>query len=80
MNKPLVGILMGSDSDMPVMKDAAEFLEGCGVECEVTIVSAHRTPKRLVKAPPGRCAVRCTVVVTLEKRTESTRSMTGLGF
>ena len=49
MNKPLVGIIMGSDSDLPVMKDAAEFLEGCGVECEVTIVSAHRTPKRLVK-------------------------------
>ena len=49
MKKPVVSIIMGSDSDLPVMKDAAEFLSGCGVECEVTIVSAHRTPKRLVK-------------------------------
>lgn len=49
MKKPVVSIVMGSDSDLSVMKDAAEFLIDCRVEYEVTIVSAHRTPKRLVK-------------------------------
>jgi len=42
-----VGIIMGSDSDLPVMKEAAEFLDEMGIEYELTIVSAHRTPKRL---------------------------------
>ena len=42
-----VGIIMGSDSDLPVMKDAAEFLDELDIPYEVTIVSAHRTPKRL---------------------------------
>jgi 5-(carboxyamino)imidazole ribonucleotide mutase len=45
--KPLVGIIMGSDSDLPVMKDAAELLEQMGIAYELTIVSAHRTPERL---------------------------------
>lgn len=39
---PSVGIIMGSDSDLPTMKAAAEVLEEFGVECEVTVVSAHR--------------------------------------
>jgi 5-(carboxyamino)imidazole ribonucleotide mutase len=47
--KPLVGIIMGSDSDLPVMKDAAEILQEAGISFEMTIVSAHRTPQRLVK-------------------------------
>ncbi len=42
--KPLVGIIMGSDSDLPVMKEAAIILEQFGVEYEIRIVSAHRTP------------------------------------
>ena len=42
-----VGIIMGSDSDLPVMKEAADFLEEFGIPYEITIVSAHRTPKRL---------------------------------
>jgi len=42
-----VGIIMGSDSDLPVMSAAAEFLDELGLEHEVTIVSAHRTPDRL---------------------------------
>jgi len=42
-----VGIIMGSDSDLPVMKEAADFLGSLDIPCEVTIVSAHRTPKRL---------------------------------
>ncbi|MDR1933290.1 MAG: 5-(carboxyamino)imidazole ribonucleotide mutase [Spirochaetales bacterium] len=49
MKKPLVGIIMGSDSDLPVMKDAAEILGEAGVCYELTIVSAHRTPRRLVR-------------------------------
>ncbi len=42
--KPLVGIIMGSDSDMDVMKQAAEILDEFGVEYEMKITSAHRTP------------------------------------
>ena len=42
-----IGIIMGSDSDLPVMREAADFLSELGIECEVTIVSAHRTPDRL---------------------------------
>ncbi|KAF1880796.1 hypothetical protein Lal_00011856 [Lupinus albus] len=42
---PRVGIIMGSDSDLPVMKSAAEILEMFGVPYEVRIVSAHRTPE-----------------------------------
>jgi 5-(carboxyamino)imidazole ribonucleotide mutase len=44
---PLVGIIMGSDSDLIVMKDAAQVLEEFGVPYEITIVSAHRTPERM---------------------------------
>jgi len=47
MSKAQVGIIMGSKSDLPIMKQAAEVLEQLGVECEVTIVSAHRTPDRM---------------------------------
>lgn len=47
MNKPLVGIIMGSDSDLPVMQDAATMLDQFGIPYEITIVSAHRTPSRM---------------------------------
>ncbi len=46
---PLVGIIMGSDSDLPVMKEAAEVLQLFGIAIELTVVSAHRTPTRMVK-------------------------------
>lgn len=49
MNKPLVGIIMGSDSDLPVMSAAAQMCDEFGIDYEVTVVSAHRTPDRLVK-------------------------------
>src|SRR5215204_336920 len=49
MNSPLVGIIMGSDSDLPVMKEAKEILDSFGVGNEITIVSAHRTTKRMVQ-------------------------------
>jgi 5-(carboxyamino)imidazole ribonucleotide mutase len=45
---PLVGVVMGSDSDWPVMSDAAEALAGFGVPCEVDVVSAHRMPHDMV--------------------------------
>lgn len=48
MSKALVGIIMGSQSDLRVMSDAASVLEELGVPFEVTIVSAHRTPHRMV--------------------------------
>ena len=43
--KALVGIIMGSDSDLPVMQEAAKVLEYFKVPYEITIVSAHRTRK-----------------------------------
>lgn len=45
--KPIVGIIMGSDSDLEVMSDAAKILDEFKISYELTIVSAHRTPKRL---------------------------------
>jgi 5-(carboxyamino)imidazole ribonucleotide mutase len=47
MSNPQVGIIMGSDSDLPVMQGAADMLREFGVAYEMTIVSAHRTPARL---------------------------------
>ncbi|HEY8938172.1 MAG TPA: AIR carboxylase family protein, partial [Cyclobacteriaceae bacterium] len=49
MAKPVVGIIMGSQSDLKIMKDAAEVLEELGVPYELTVVSAHRTPLRMVE-------------------------------
>jgi len=49
MSKPLVGIIMGSQSDLNVMREAAEFLEELKIPFELTIVSAHRTPLRMVE-------------------------------
>lgn len=46
---PIVSIIMGSDSDLPIMKQAAEILEYFSVLFEITIVSAHRTPERMFK-------------------------------
>jgi len=47
MVTPLVGIIMGSESDLPVMQKAADMLQEFGVPYEITVVSAHRTPERL---------------------------------
>lgn len=46
MEKPLIGVLMGSDSDLPVMEQAAEVLKGLGVPYELEILSAHRLPEK----------------------------------
>lgn len=47
MSTPIVSIIMGSDSDLPIMKQAAEMLDQFGISYELSIVSAHRTPARL---------------------------------
>lgn len=47
MSQAKVAIIMGSDSDLPVMQPAAEFLSQMGIEFEMTVVSAHRTPDRM---------------------------------
>lgn len=44
-----IGIVMGSDSDLPVMQNAAKFLDNLGIAYELTIVSAHRTPDKLTE-------------------------------
>lgn len=49
MSKAVVGIIMGSDSDLPVMSAAAQICEEFGIEFELDIVSAHRTPAKLVE-------------------------------
>lgn len=49
MSKARIGIIMGSDSDWPVMQEAAEILASWGIEYEVDVVSAHRTPEKMVQ-------------------------------
>jgi 5-(carboxyamino)imidazole ribonucleotide mutase len=57
MSNPVVGVVMGSDSDWSVMSDAAQVLKEFGVEYDVEVLSAHRTPERMIewgKAAAGR--------------------------
>ncbi|HEY9082095.1 MAG TPA: 5-(carboxyamino)imidazole ribonucleotide mutase [Vicingaceae bacterium] len=49
MSQPKISIIMGSDSDLPVMQQAADVIKSFNVPFEITIVSAHRTPKRMVE-------------------------------
>ena len=58
-----VGIIMGSDSDLPVMREAAEILREFGIAHEMTIVSAHRTPQRLYDYASGARARGLRVVI-----------------
>ena len=48
-NTPQVGIIMGSQSDLPVMQGAADLLKEFGIRYEITVVSAHRTPVRMLE-------------------------------
>jgi 5-(carboxyamino)imidazole ribonucleotide mutase len=48
MAEPTVGVVMGSDSDLTVMQQAADVLRELQVECEVRVVSAHRTPQDMI--------------------------------
>lgn len=45
---PEVGIIMGSTSDLPIMQEAADFLSEIGIDYEINVVSAHRTPERMI--------------------------------
>ena len=57
MSTPVVGVVMGSDSDWTVMSDAVEALKEFGIAYEVEVLSAHRTPERMIewgKAAAGR--------------------------
>ena len=57
MSDPLIGVVMGSQSDWPTMKEAAEILSALGVPFEARIISAHRTPDRMfayAEAAAGR--------------------------
>jgi len=61
--KPLVGVIMGSDSDLPCMKECCDVLREFGVPYECTVVSAHRTPDRMMtyaRSAAGR-GLRCIV-------------------
>jgi 5-(carboxyamino)imidazole ribonucleotide mutase len=49
MVNPLVGVVMGSDSDWSVMSDAADSLQEFGIEYEVEVISAHRTPVKMIE-------------------------------
>lgn len=49
MSTPLVGIIMGSESDLKIMQEAAEVLKQLNVDFELTVVSAHRTPERMME-------------------------------
>ncbi len=49
MTNPLVGVVMGSDSDWSVMSDAAQALKEFGIEYEVEVLSAHRTPEKMIE-------------------------------
>ncbi|GJL93004.1 5-(carboxyamino)imidazole ribonucleotide mutase [Hyphococcus sp.] len=60
---PLVGVIMGSRSDWPVMERAAEILDALGVAYETKIVSAHRTPKRLYDYAAGAKARGLKVII-----------------
>jgi 5-(carboxyamino)imidazole ribonucleotide mutase len=48
-NQPIVGIIMGSDSDLPIMQAAADILKSFNIPFDLTVVSAHRTPDRMVE-------------------------------
>ncbi len=63
MEKPLVAIVMGSQSDWPTMKEAADVLSALGVPFEAKIVSAHRTPDRMFDFAEGAVAQGLKVII-----------------
>jgi phosphoribosylaminoimidazole carboxylase PurE protein len=72
MSKIQVLILMGSDSDAPIMKNAADVLRELGVSCEMTVASAHRSParvQRLLAEAPAR-GVQVFIVEKVEQAAE----------
>ena len=58
-----VAIVMGSDSDWPVMQDAAAILDQCGISYEVDVISAHRTPIQMVEFATGAAEAGFRVII-----------------
>ncbi len=56
---PLVGVIMGSDSDLPVMRGAIDVCDEFGVPCEAHVVSAHRTPDAMFLYARARSTAAC---------------------
>ena len=63
MTKPLVGIIMGSTSDLPIMQDAVDVLNELKIPYEVDIVSAHRTPEKMFDYAKGAVAKGLKVII-----------------
>jgi|TARA_B110000046_G_scaffold53324_1_gene59735 5-(carboxyamino)imidazole ribonucleotide mutase len=63
MTKPLVGIIMGSSSDLPIMQDAVDVLNELKIPYEVDIVSAHRTPEKMFDYAKGAVAKGLKVII-----------------
>ncbi len=63
MQNPVIGIIMGSQSDWPTMKEAADVLDALDVAYETRIVSAHRTPDRMFEYASGAVAAGLQVII-----------------
>ena len=63
MANPLVSVVMGSDSDWSVMSDAAQTLKEFGVEYEVEVLSAHRTPEKMIQWGKGAASRGIKVII-----------------
>src|SRR5437016_1584313 len=63
MNKPQVAIVMGSDSDLEIMREAAKSLDGFGIAYEMDVTSAHRSPARTAEFARGAAARGVRVII-----------------
>jgi len=63
MSKPLVSIVMGSDSDFEIMREAAKALEGFGIPYEIDVTSAHRSPDRTAEYARGAAGRGISVII-----------------
>src|SRR5437016_10955846 len=63
MNKPQVAIVMGSDSDLEIMREAAKSLDGFGIAYEMDVTSAHRSPARTAEFARGAAARGIKVII-----------------
>ncbi len=63
MSKPLVSIVMGSDSDLEIMREAGKALEGFGIPYEIDVTSAHRSPDRTAEYARGAAGRGISVII-----------------
>lgn len=63
MSKPLVSIVMGSDSDLEIMREAGKALEGFGISYEIDVTSAHRSPDRTAEFARGAAGRGISVII-----------------